>query len=196
MKTLLSLTCLLAVAFYGAQSRPEERAPKLISVTNGGTEGYWGPLEFCPEDTIAVGFALKYHSQQLADDDTAMDGIRLRCYNSTTGNEAFITSTVLEEKGDWGSVYSCTGTKILQKFALRALAANDTSTDKVGAVNMRFMCTGGVIPLTGNGGTKGEWGDYSDSCDTGVCGIQTRVEPFQGLLKDDSGLNDVVYICC
>ena len=93
MKTLLSLACLLALAFYGAQSRPNVPKLQLIYVDNGGDEGYWGKLEVCPEGTVATGFALKVHPRQIAGDDTAVNGIQLRCFNSTTQVEANITST-------------------------------------------------------------------------------------------------------
>lgn len=46
----------------------------------------------------------------------------------------------------------------------------------------------------------GQWGGYglySNSCDPyhAVCGIQTRVEAYQGS-GDDTGLNDVRLFCC
>ena len=85
MKLILNI-CLLAVIFCGAQ------ALKSIEVTNGATEGDWGKYELCPEGTHATAFQLNVESRNLAGDDTAVNGIRLYCTNTTTGEEYNITS--------------------------------------------------------------------------------------------------------
>lgn len=67
-------------------------ALKIISVTNGGTEGSWGLLEICPEGSRAIGYQTQ---NDLLDvilyDKTAMNSIRLFC-NDTEGTS--ITSTL------------------------------------------------------------------------------------------------------
>ena len=98
--------------------------------------------------------------------------------------------------GEWGNVFRCSGEAFLRDFALRVVPAGEEVGDKTGVNNVRFFCSTGLLPLTGNGLAIGEWGDYSDNCLTGICGIQTRVLPNKGTLIDDSALNDVTFLCC
>jgi hypothetical protein len=41
--------------------------------------GDWGPVDFCPLGERAVGFSLKTEKPQGHGDDTALNGIALRC---------------------------------------------------------------------------------------------------------------------
>ena len=68
-------------------------------------------------------------------------------------------------------------------------------TDSTGVNNIQFKCTNGEI-LMGHGPNEGTWGDWSAECSTGICGLETRIEDDGGIWKDDSGLNDVRFICC
>lgn len=66
--------------------------PNFISVNNGGKWGEWAPsVQYCPQDTVAVGFALKSESHHFAGDDTGLNGIALQCSRGDN-----ITSTVGE----------------------------------------------------------------------------------------------------
>ena len=74
-----------------------------------------------------------------------------------------------------------------------------TDRDDTTANDLQFRCsnTGDFDALkTDNGGPWGTWGCWSDVCsDTGICGIETRVDLQQGS-GDETALNDVKMYCC
>ena len=65
-------------------------AEKVITVTNGGTEGQWGPLERCPPGTKAIGFQTRNELATPIFDDTALNTIIIICNGTDIAN---ITST-------------------------------------------------------------------------------------------------------
>ncbi|XP_060792597.1 vitelline membrane outer layer protein 1-like [Neoarius graeffei] len=167
-----------------------------IEVNNGQTWGSWGHREMCPVGTYATGFSLKVE-QAIDGDDTALNGIALRCTKPIGFLHTALTySTVQSDVGSWGTWTGntwCTS-GVLTAFQLRVEGAQGQGDDTA-ANNIRFLCTGKEI-LTGNGMSWGEWGQWSDSCPgKGICGIQTKVELPQGR-GDDTALNDVSFYCC
>ena len=103
-------------------------------------------------------------------------------------------------QGTWNSDHFCNSGNYLRNYALRVedlMSPNATdSGDELGVTNMRFYCTNELFPLTGGGLLAGEWGEYRDNCLNAICGLQTRVQPFGGVLIDDSGLDNVIFLCC
>ena len=87
-----------------------------------------------------------------------------------------------------------------------ALRGEDTAANDI-----LFMChsntglsSGGIsrdasmlkLFRTDNGGPWGTWGKWSDACaETGICGIETRVDK-KGSAGDETALNDVRMYCC
>jgi hypothetical protein len=71
--------------------------------------------------------------------------------------------------------------------------------DDTAANDLQFRCsnTGNFAALkTNNGGPWGAWGCWSDVCsDTGICGIETRIETDK-TSGDETALNDVRMYCC
>uniref|UniRef100_A0A8C8S7P2 Vitelline membrane outer layer protein 1 homolog n=1 Tax=Pelusios castaneus TaxID=367368 RepID=A0A8C8S7P2_9SAUR len=153
-----------------------------ISVNNGGIWGTWGEEQSCAKGSYAIGFSLKVELPQLAGDDTALNGIRLLCSNSTS-----IQSNV----GPW---YQKWDRGIDGGFRLRVEPCQGLKDDTA-ANNIEFYCTDGT-ELKGDGRCWGKWGPQSHSCGSlGICTIATKVEAPQGK-GDDTALNDVYYKCC
>ncbi|KAM9312186.1 vitelline membrane outer layer protein 1 homolog [Gastrophryne carolinensis] len=172
------------------------KPPIFINVTNGGHLGEWGETENCPSGMTATGFSLKAQlTKKFWRDDTALNGIRLYCTKKRLGvwtSTTTITSTV-GKSGDWSPQSSCSKGNLIQ-FQLNVEAKKGLFKDDTGANNIRFHCSDSSV-LQGPGPEGGEWGQWSDSCPLGICGLKTRVEK-RHLLKDGTGLNDVQFVCC
>ncbi|XP_073479125.1 vitelline membrane outer layer protein 1-like [Aquarana catesbeiana] len=165
---------------------------KDINVNNGGNWGDWGWMDMCPPGTVATGFDLKVEPSQGKGDDTALNAIKLLCTKRwESGIYAEITSTT-GRWGSWTGIQWCPS-GFLVKFALQ-VEPSQGDGDDTAANNIMFQCSDNNI-LTGNGGRWGTFSYLSDICQSGICGIITRVEPDQGG-GDDTALNDVKFRCC
>ncbi|XP_075128782.1 vitelline membrane outer layer protein 1-like [Leptodactylus fuscus] len=162
-----------------------------IEVDNGGNWGDWGPKQRCPPNTSATGFSLKIEKPQGIGDDTAWNAIRLYCTNAKGEIVAIITSTE-GRWGEWTVVSWCPRGRLLN-YCL-SVEPPQGDEDDTAANNIMMQCSDHTI-LTGNGGTWGQYGNWSPICSYGICGMQTRVEPPQGK-GDDTSLNNVRFECC
>lgn len=95
--------------------------------------------------------------------------------------------------GSWSEPLWCPGTSFLVAFCLRVEPFTFPG-DNTGVNNVRFRCSDGV-ELKGPGLNWGDYGEWSDSCPKGVCGLQTKIQKPRGL-RDDTALNDVRIFCC
>nr|CAH0099360.1 unnamed protein product [Daphnia galeata] len=168
-------------------------ALKIISVDNGQVQGTWGKLEICPDGSSAIGYQTQ---NDLLDvplhDKSALNSIRLFC-NDTQGTN--VTST-LGDTGTWELRQNCPRGESLSSFRLRVQPFDSASSDNTAVNSIQFNCTDGSL-LNFNGNTAGNWGEFSaDQCETGICGLETRVLPLGGTLTDNTALNDVDFICC
>ena len=98
--------------------------------------------------------------------------------------------------GTWGERVNCAGTNVLTAFQLKVEPPQGGNNDDSAANDARFRCSNGDVLSVSNGAAEGLWGDWSDSCPLGICGIEVKVEADQGAFGDDSSLNDARFQCC
>ncbi|XP_056425632.1 vitelline membrane outer layer protein 1 homolog, partial [Hyla sarda] len=126
-------------------------------------------------------------------DNTALNAIRLYCtFPDSQDKQETITSTV-GGAGTWGDEYWCPSGN-LKYFILRVQAPQDEGDDTA-ANNILMICSDSTV-LEPKGGQLGTFGKISGKCSSGICAIQTRLEPSQGPEEDDTQLNDVKFRCC
>ncbi|KAK4026398.1 hypothetical protein OUZ56_015396 [Daphnia magna] len=163
---------------------------EVITVTNGETDGRWGPLETCPSGSRAISYQTQNEIDAPVVDDSAMNTLVLFCDDPLQTN---LTSTP-GYTGNWQNVQNCPFGAYMKSFQLRVSPAGNM-TDNTAVNNIRFMCSNDR-DISGIGNREGYWGEYSAECPEGICGLETRVRPDGGLLVDNTALNDVRFTCC
>ncbi|XP_046634277.1 vitelline membrane outer layer protein 1 homolog [Daphnia pulicaria] len=148
--------------------------------------GDWGAVDFCPLGERAVGFSLKTEKPQGDGDDTALNGIALRCSGGSR-----IRSTE-GPWGEWGSEFLCPSGSWLTSCQLR-VEPKQGAGDDTSANNLNCMCNTG-LELLGDGASQGDWVAWIN-CPRGIVTIQTLVEGKQGTAGDDTALNDFRFTC-
>ncbi|XP_032789834.2 vitelline membrane outer layer protein 1 homolog [Daphnia magna] len=163
---------------------------EVITVTNGETDGRWGPLETCPSGSRAISYQTQNEIDAPVVDDSAMNTLVLFCDDPLQTN---LTSAP-GYTGNWQNVQTCPFGAYMKSFQLLVSPAGNT-TDNTAVNNIRFMCSNDR-DISGIGNREGYWGEYSAECPEGICGLETRVRPDGGLLVDNTALNDVRFTCC
>ena len=100
--------------------------------------------------------------------------------------------------GSWTGTKSCTGNNVFLNSARYKSEPSQHGKDDTAGNSVEMICADGTL-LKGNGGPWGRWSKWEKCADnTVICGIQTKVEPYQGEKKwqDDSALNEVKFACC
>ncbi|XP_043922142.1 vitelline membrane outer layer protein 1-like [Protopterus annectens] len=164
----------------------------ILTVTNGGEWGNWTWIDMCPEGSYATGFSLKVEEYRGASDDTALNGIRLFC--STAEGSKYTVESNVGRYGTWTQITWCPR-GALTKFQLKVEPSQGV-LDDTAANNVKFYCNNGAI-IEGAGMDFGEYGGWSNECkNSAICGIITKQELYQGVVIDDTSLNDVQFFCC
>uniref|UniRef100_A0A8C6TAQ7 Vitelline membrane outer layer protein 1 homolog n=2 Tax=Neogobius melanostomus TaxID=47308 RepID=A0A8C6TAQ7_9GOBI len=165
----------------------------LLTVTNGERFGSWTWPETCPENFFAVGFSVRVESNQYGADDTALNGVRLICAKDESRSFLYTIESHSGYFGDWSTTQYCPA-GVLSSFQLRVEPHQGLFGDDTAVNNIRFRCSSHPT-LEGAGMSWGEYGHWSQECEGGICGVETKMEEYQWGL-DDSTLNDVRFHCC
>ncbi|KAJ7322455.1 hypothetical protein JRQ81_018742 [Phrynocephalus forsythii] len=166
-----------------------------ISVPNGGPWGEWTWVDMCPGNGYAIGFSIKVlENGGFFKDDSTLNGIRLYC-SLQEENVMYYVESESGEFGEWSRIRWCPQQAALHAFQLK-VEPYAVRLDNTAANNIKFHCDNGYS-LEQRGGPFGDYGQWSKICPKGaICGIQTKLQPYQGPFKDDTGLNDVRFPCC
>ncbi|MFT7805368.1 vitelline membrane outer layer protein 1-like [Arapaima gigas] len=152
----------------------------ILTVPNGGQFGNWTWPEMCPEGFYAVGFSLRVEPNQYGLDDTALNGIRLFCSRPGDRSYMYYTESHTGYFGEWTDPQWCPGSGVLKSFQLRVEPHLGLFGDDTSANNIRFRCSSNPT-LQGQGTEWGEYGYWSEECDTGgICGLETKMEARPG----------------
>ncbi|XP_075433770.1 vitelline membrane outer layer protein 1 homolog [Ascaphus truei] len=166
----------------------------LISVSNGGEWGEWGPAEYCPDGSRARGFSLMLVKTHGVSENTALTAIRLYCVIEIDDQNATLIQSTEGRWGPWTSPIWCLHGNLIA-FSLRVehRLGHGAEID-IATANIQFMCSDkqnflSFLPPVGSGE---EW---SPTCRFGICGIRTKVGSPHGH-GDDPVLSDVQFTCC
>ncbi|CAH2272685.1 Hypothetical predicted protein [Pelobates cultripes] len=194
---LLSTTDVFQI--YSGQASPrfsKSRGPPLpellvakSTMKSGGRTGG------SPIWNVVRNLLIRVQGMQGLYDDTALNGIRLHCSEFCVQHEEErkVFRSDAGSWGEWKPIRWCLR-GFMVAFTLR-VEEHKTVGDNTAANNINFMCSKGEY-LEGEGMIWGSYGAWSNRCDNGICGIQTKVQENQGLLRDDTALNDVRFLCC
>ena len=173
--------------------------------------GVWYSAQFCPKNSYATGYALKYEKSNKGFDKTALNAINLLCTSNKDTNSTILTQIAsnwntrkkreeYETCGEWDSEFKkCASGKRLKQFALRVERPQGTGGDDTAANSLRMSCdnmkSDEYLEET-NMDAHGQWSEFKRCpSDMFICGMKVQVELPQGA-GDDTALNNVNFFCC
>lgn len=123
------------------------------------------------------------------------NAIRLFCGEPLDEGTIHVTSTE-GTYGNWGGIFVCPQGSYINGFALRV--ETNGIDDETATNNVRFYCNNSPESyIEGDGLGFGIWRDSRRCAMTeALCALQTQVQEPQGLLIDDSSLNNIAAECC
>ncbi len=175
---------------------------------NGELWGNWAKMDECPSESFAYAFRVKIEKKQGRGDDTAANGIQLKCRKNSSNQEQNnkIISSAEGPWGTWRDWHECGDNQFLYAYQSRIEKYQGRGDDS--ALNgFRFACKKfGETEAEGEKMVKGEmeesgyWGEWTDKAvcqgKAFIAGIRTKVEPYQGKFRrDDTALNDAEFFC-
>ena len=163
--------------------------------------GNWGKwqecYDFCPAGTFVYQVSLRSESSSAAD-DTALNGIALACYNRTNGAyQGYITAN-WQDFGSWlawstSNPYTVANPFVGGQMLIEGpISGDDTSANAV----RLFSANGNTVQPAAHT----SWGSWRSAvycpAGTAICGLNTRIEAYQGSVWDDTALNGIAVACC
>ena len=182
----------------------------------------WGEMVECPKQpgtySYVYGFRIKVLEDMGKYDDTAMNGVQLKCkygftplFKGVLGISDLVLSPKEAPWGDWLGWRECSdsedrdGSNFLSNF-LRGFNFNAQpipAIDNRGGVTLNMECEDGKRLVGDPDADKSNsiWSGYTRCRKRYViCGVNTKIQPWRGLgippKKDDGGLTNLKFLCC
>ncbi|XP_042863969.1 vitelline membrane outer layer protein 1 homolog [Penaeus japonicus] len=179
--------------------RPTSSWPGVVANVSSplsGRWGRWGSVDMCPPNSFADAFEIKSEAATTGD-NTAVNGLTMACRQQGGDLPARITSDGLDF-GTWRGEKACPVPEYIKKFSLRVEPDQGDLGDDTAVDDVKVICTNyPEDEMVGGGENWGAWGPWAECPpDTAVCGLQTRLEPYMGVMDDDTALNDIRVFCC
>ena len=139
-------------------------------------------------------------------DDHGTSAVELACTYPADGTVAGTVTSSQDLVGDWLAAVRCPSDYFLVGFRIRVLSSQGGSRytgDDLSVTDIHFRCrgpglTGNIhVGISGDGMNRGNWGDWSNTCDPGeaICAIQVKMEDCSTQI-DCSTINDAKFTCC
>ena len=155
--------------------------------------------EDCVDTTYATGFQVKTHHSGCADCEGVNDLIIYCSGTNGSLNNTLDPKHHIRNYGDWQDRQNCTS------YFTGAEIESYVNWDNYGVTNFAMYCFDGNSTKPekkigypyGFDWTHGEWREKR-MCDDGtaICGFRVRIEKYQGVWYDDSGVNGIDVKCC
>merc|ERR1712142_37753 len=184
-----------------------EKQAVAMHVQSKTTWGDWYTTEFCPFGSFARLAMIKIESA--GGDDTAVNGVKLKCYTKDGYLTKDITSAV-QVWGTWQPEVANCGNGFINGAMMRSEPAlgdgDDTAVDDI-----YFSCTDGSTTSPWFVESVSHWGTWDawEKCgrNQAVCGIQTQIDDLETFSfndtkiiaprgYDDVALNSMKLYCC
>ncbi|NXL52608.1 VMO1 protein, partial [Podilymbus podiceps] len=152
----------------------------VLTVPNGGHWGKWGRRQFCP---LSLCLLLQVEPSQSGIDDTALNGIRLRCQDDS------VVESLVGDAARHSAVQCCEQRSVKLEGSMVRRRKSQGKGDDTAANHIQFKCSDAIV-LIGDGLLWGRFGPWSKTWN--ICGLLSKVEPPRGL-QDDTTLNNVSF---
>jgi hypothetical protein len=169
-----------------------------LTVASGSWGSWQACPDYCPANSFAYNVRIRSETGQGAGDDTAMNGIRMQCFDRNTGSYMGYIASHSGFWGDWLPIansdpYTLANPWIGAQLRVEAPqgAGDDTAAN---TVLMKGMNGKNIMPESYT--FYGSWGNMVVCpAGTAICGLNVRMEGTQGL-GDDTALNGLSIQCC
>merc|ERR1719309_18603 len=180
-----------------------------IHVRSKTNWGDWHKTEFCPFGSFARAAMIKVEGARGSGDDSAVNGVKLRCVTK----DGRLTKEISSAEQIWGTwqpkVADC-GSGFIRGAQMRSERARG-SGDDTAVDDIYFSCTDGsttgpwYVKYVTDWGTWDAW--YKCGSNQAVCGIQTQIDDLVTFSfndtkiieprdYDDVALNSMKLYCC
>jgi hypothetical protein len=175
-----------------------------------GSWGAWIMTEYCPQGAYVYGIELKSEASVGTGDDTALNGVRLSCYDSSLSYMGLGDTYSSGEFGSWHPRAVTSPYGIGNPFVggrMKIEGSQGSGDDDTAANQVALTAMNGVESVALAATSWGTWNaphplptndpnKFKCPANTAVCGVQVRREDHMGIHGDDTALNGIRLACC